>query len=448
VPRIENASINAPALMVAIALSMVCGVACGLIPAFSFSRPDLRSSLANVTRTATGNHGRMQARVVVAELAAATAMLAGAGLLARTVFALNRVDTGFAVHETIAIGFGIAPDRVFLSTDDDSTRSAKRVAFFNTLNEQLSAVPGVRGVAQMWPLPLTPARGNNPVFLEGIPDTILAERRFVSANLFGVMGIRIVEGRSFTPEEDRPGAAPAAIISETMARRAWPNQSAIGKRLSYFGGDHRIVGVAADLRDEDLQRHTKDAFYIPQQVAGRVEDTFILRTNGDLRSIVQALRERVRLVHPALTVTLARPMAEFFQDEIASQRYRARLTIVFAVLATLFSIMGVYGVITRNVASRTRELGVRIALGARPQGTLWLIVGQALRLGLLGTLIGTGITLVATRNMANLLYGVRPFDPVTLFGATLLLLSAAALAALPPAIRAARADPVEALRAE
>jgi ABC-type antimicrobial peptide transport system permease subunit len=141
-------------------------------------------------------------------------------------------------------------------------------------------------------------------------------------------------------------------------------------------------------------------------------------------------------------------MSEFVQDEIASQRYRARLTIVFAGLATLFSIMSVYGVITRNVASRTREMGVRIALGARPRGTLWLIVRQALRLGLFGTLIGAGITLALTRSIATLLYGVRPFDPLMILGTTLLLLLAAALAALPPAIRAARANPVEALRAE
>jgi predicted permease len=448
VPRIAHAGIDAKALVFAVSAALGCSILFGLIPALNFSRADLRRSMTITTRGSSGDRGRVQGTVVVAELALATVLLVGAGLLARTVIALNAVDPGFAANETLALRFSLPASRLFKDVGNDSARSAAFDALYTRMLDEFGSLPGVRAVALTDNLPLSPDRGNNEVQPEGYDEYIIAERRFVSPNYFDVMGIRLVEGRSFTVGEDRPDAPGTMVISEGLARLAWPGESALGKRVRYWGRETRVVGVAADIRDEEVQNGTTYAFYVARRGAGQIGGTFVLRAEGDPSALAPALRQRVREVHNDIAIISVQPLSELLTEQIASQRYRARLIVVFSGLAALFSLMGIYGVTARSVAARTRELGIRMALGARRDGIVGLVLRQAIRLAVFGAALGIAISLLANRAIEAYLWGVRAFDPLTLIGIALLLGAASVLAALAPGLRASRVDPMEALRAE
>jgi putative ABC transport system permease protein len=448
-PRIGNAAVDLRVMLFAATAAVVCSILFGLVPALRFSRTDLRSSASVATRGSTAARSRIQGVLVVSELALATLLLVGAGLLVRTFFALNAVDPGFAAESTLAVRMTAPSSRIAPEAANDSARVLAVSALYDRVVEELATIPGVSGVALTSNLPLSPDRSNNDVNLEGIDEPVVAERRFVSADYFDVMGIRIVEGRGFTPEEDRSDAMGTAVISEGLARLAYPDGSAVGRRLRYWGERETvIVGVAADIRDEDVHDETSYAFYVPRRQAWQAGGTIVLRTAVDPMTVTGAVRQRVRGVHEAIAIIAVQPLSELVSDQLANERYRARLVSVFALLAALFSIMGVYGVTARGVAARTRELGIRMALGARPTGVLGLVVGQALRLGVIGAAAGIVISLIATRALESYLWGVARTDLATLSIIAVSLGTASALAALLPARRAARVDPQTALRTE
>lgn len=448
VPRIAEAAVDPRVLTFGVTLSLICGLLFGLIPALGFSRADLRSAMSISTRGSTGNRHRLQSVVVVGELALATVLLVGAGLLTRTLLALNAVDPGFAASETVALRMAIPFNRIMQDFQGDSARLAAADAFMQSLVEQLRAVPGVRGVTLTSNLPLSPDRSNNDVQAEGYDEPIIAERRFVSHDYFDVMGIRIVQGRAFDASEDRPGVPGTVVVSEGLARQAWPAGDAVGKRFGYWGRENIVVGVAADIHDEDVKASTSLSFYAPRRQAGQLGASYVIRTDGDPLRVIPALRGRVREAHSAIAITAVQPMSELVADQVAEQRYRARLILVFAGLAALFAFMGVYGVTARTVASRTRELGIRKALGAAHRGILRLVLRQALRLAVLGGALGILISLLATRSIEAFLWGVPRTDLFTILGIVIVVAGASVIAALPPGRRAARVDPMVALRAE
>jgi putative ABC transport system permease protein len=449
VPRIGDASVDLRVMLFAAMTAVLCSALFGLVPALRFSRTDLRSSASLATRGSTAARSRVQAALVVSELALATLLLVGAGLLVRTFLALNAVDPGFAAESTLAVRMTAPSSRIAPEAAGDSARILAVSALYDRVMEELATIPGVSGVALTSNLPLSPDRSNNDVNLKGVDEPVVAERRFVSADYFEVMGIRIVEGRSFAPEEDRADALGTVVISEGLARLAYPAGSAVGRRLRYWGDRETvIVGVAADIRDEDVHDETSYAFYTPRRQAWQAGGTIVLRTTVDPVTLTSAVRQRVRGVHDAIAIIAVQPLSELVSDQIASERYRARLVSVFALLAALFSIMGVYGVTARGVAARTRELGIRMALGARPTGVLRLIIGQAVRLGVIGAVAGILISLAATRAIESYLWGVARTDLATLVIIAVSLGAASALAALLPARRAANVDPQTALRAD
>jgi predicted permease len=449
VPRIEEAAIDPRALAFAVGLSVLCGIVFGLAPALGLSRPGLHASAGSRSRRTTNT--RLQKTLVVTELALATLMLVGAGLLGRTFLALDRVDLGFAASETLALGVTTPDRRLFVGVDmrDAAAVDAAVEAYYRVLVDPIRSLPGVRDVAITSNLPLSTDRSSSDVEPEGyFGPPLVAERRFVSPNYFSVLGLRFIEGRAFTPAEDQPGSEGKVVVSESLARAAWPGESAIGKRFRYWDRDNVVVGVAADIHDEQVQARTSLAFYAPRLQAGEPGGRIVIAVAGDPTAVLPALRERVREADAATFINLLRPLSDFASAQIAGQRYRARLILVFSTIATLFSLIGVYGVMTRSVAARTRELGIRQALGARRDGLVAVVLGQALRLSVLGGAIGVGVSLVVTRAIEKYLWGVEPTDLITLLGAGLLLTAASALAALVPALRAGRADPLQALRAE
>lgn len=447
VPRVAEASVNLRVLGFAVAISVLFGIVFGLIPALAYSRADLRRAMTTTARGSTGSSGRLQATVVVAELALATVLLVGGGLLGRTVLALNAADPGFAVSETLGLRLSI-PFSQALSGLEGDARVEAADAYYRRLLDGVGEVRGVRAAGMTDVLPLSPDRGNNEIMAEGLTEPLLAERRFVSANYFTLMDIRIVDGRTFEETDDRPDAPLHVIVSEGLARRAWPDGSAVGRRFNYWDREGVVIGVAADIRDEDVRSGTAFAFYVPRRQAGQLGGSIVLRTDGDPVSVIPALRQRIREIDPGIAVIAATPLSDLLREDIAAERYRARLVLIFSALAGLFAVMGIYGVTARSVAARTRELGIRKALGAPRAGILGLVLGQAVRLAMVGAGLGVLISLLVTRGIEAYLWGVPRTDALTLLGIAALLGAASVLAALAPGRRAARIDPNQALRME
>lgn len=449
VPHIEAAAVDARALGVAVVVAGACGILFGLAPALLFSRTDGQGAMGGTRAGSRRGRARIQGLVVTGELALATVLLVGAGLLGRTVLALGSVDPGYAIDELVTVRMSIPLERMLAGMEDVQRQEAAVLSFYDDLRSEIEALPGVAGAAYTSNVPLSGDRSNNDLNPEGYQgEPIIAERRFVSHDYFDVMGIDIVEGRAFDPSDDQVDAAGTMVISEGVARLAFGEGSAIGKQITYWGRPATVVGVARNIRDEAVDRGTDLAFYVPRRQSGQYHGQLVVRAGGDPVALVPALRRRIQELDPGVAILSVQPMAANLDSEIAAERYRARLVIVFSALATLFALMGIYGVTARGVASRTRELGIRKALGAEGQSVLGLVLRQGVRLAVWGGALGFLLAWAGSRLVASYLYGVGSSDPVTILGTAVVLGAASMLAALAPGLRAARVDPVEALRAD
>jgi putative ABC transport system permease protein len=449
VPRIASAAIDLRALGFGVAVALGCGVLFGLVPALFSSGGDSGVARSGSRGGTNSGRARLQGVLVVCELALATVLLVGAGLLGRTVLALDAVDTGFDVDRLVAVHVAIPFERLLSGVDDVDERSSLVRGAYDEVMQAVLAVPGVEDAAWTSTMPLTSERGNNDIEPEGYEGAdLIAERRFVSGNFFDVMGMEMVEGRAFTTADDRPGGAPVMIVSEGVARAAWPNESAIGKRVTYWEREMTVIGVAPTVRDEGVRAGTEFAFYVPRLQAGRAWGNLVVRARAEPLSLAPSIREAIWAVDRGIAVPSIRGFSEHFAAEIASERYRARLVLVFSGLSALFALMGVYGVTARSVAARTRELGIRVALGAERASVMGLVFKQALRMAIYGGLAGLVAAWFVTRALEGYLWGVEPTDPLTIVGTAFLLAAASVVAALAPGRRAARVDPIEALRAE
>lgn len=450
VPRIASVSVDFRTLLAALALAAACGVVFGLAPALSLVRG---AALHQSTRGSTTRMGFGQTSVVVGQIALATVLLVGGALLARTLVALNHVNTGFRAENLLAAR--LSPPFYKFRDYGDSANTAIE-SYYQRIIDEVRAMPGVVDVAMTSVLPLTSDRGNNDVVPEGwAPNThemLVAERRFVSGNYFGLMGIRILDGRAFTADDDRINAPQTMIISEGLAKHVWPNESAVGKKISFWGRDPSlVVGVAANVNDESLESATGFAYYVPAHQlssSGPAVGNLLIRTKGTPASIAAGLRERIWGIDRAIAVPMVMSYDQILATEVSQQRFRARLMGVFCTLATLFAAMGVYGVMSRSVARRTREIGVRVALGAEPRQLLGSVMRQAVVLAVAGGVIGVGVGLASGRAIERLLYGVKADDPLNAVLVAALMCAVAAAAAFFPGRRASRVSPMVALRAE
>jgi putative ABC transport system permease protein len=450
VPRLAEVVVDGRILGFAIALSVVCGIASGLVPALSLSATELAGSMGTL-RTLGGRRARLQAGLVAGELALATVLLVGGVLLTRTVSALNRVDPGFDHEGLVNVSIALPSNR--FRDEEGAFDSQAAWTYQREIADALSSLPGVQRAVTASAPPFFGWRANNGVLPEAWPDPDnppVAERRFVSPGYFHFMGIPILEGREFEPAEDDPEGDPVVIVSRGLAELAWPGESAVGKRLEYFDNrDARVVGVAGDIRDEQLQRTTELAFYAPTRQGGGAGWPLIVRTaSGGASDLIPGIRERIWSVDPDLPITRAVTTEELMADQLAEQLYRARLMTVFAGLAGFFAMLGIYGVTSRSVRRRTREMGLRVALGAERSQVRRMVTVEAMRLALVGVVLGLVGALAVGGALERFLWGVTRTDPLTLVAVGLGLPLLAGLAALPPARRATRVDPLVALRAE
>jgi putative ABC transport system permease protein len=455
VPRLAQARVDGPMLGFMLAITLAAGLLFGLAPALRLAARPPHAPLKE-GRTGGVHRDRLRSTLVVAEIALALLLLTGAGLLLRSAAALNRVEPGYDPT-------GVVAARVSLPTTGYEAPEQARTAF-ERLAQRLSAAPGVSasGVASVAPLEGGSSNGLTP---EGHPfdiaSAINSDLRIVSPGYLAAMRIPLHRGRGFT-DEDREGAPLVMIINDRLAREAFPGQDPIGKRIACCSSDSdggpswkTVVGVVADVRARDMSQPAEPEFYLPlAQAPDPAWDwiqrsmTVAARGSGDPIRLVPGLREAVRGVDPAVPLYQVGTMDDRITRSLAQARFSTALLTAFGAVALLLAAIGVFGVISYGVSQRTREIGVRVALGADTGDVVRLIGRSAARLAGTGLLIGLGAALVATRLLGALLYQVSPTDPPTfVIGATVLGLSALAAAAL-PALRAARLDPATALRAE
>ncbi len=444
-PRLEEARVNGPVLLFALGVCCATAIAFGLAPALYASRGHLRSDLGQGARGSSDGAARTRLRVLfVAEAAVALVLVTGAGLLVRSLGRLLGVDPGFRAQGVMTI-----PVEVPVLRYGEPARQAE---FFAQLLQRLGGLPGVKAVAATSYLPL--AGAYRFVFFcpegrvcQGIgKDPVIAQSQ-VTPGYFETLRMRILRGRSFEAR-DTADSAPVVIVNETTVRRYWPNADPIGKHLANSRDrvQREVVGVVADVSLRALGAPKADQMYLPLSQSPWPAMTLILRGEADARPLVDEARREIAGLDPDIAISGARPMDEVVSGSLAQPRLIAWVVATFAALSLLLASIGIYGVMTYSVVERTREFGVRMALGASPREILRLVLREGMSLTLGGVGLGYLCSLVLTRLLAGLLFGVDAADPLTFATAGIVLTITAFLACYLPARRGMRLQPIRALR--
>jgi putative ABC transport system permease protein len=452
--RIEDVGLDLTAVLVAGLISLAVTVLFGLIPAWQMRRVATFAALkqGGPGRTADGGASRARDVLVAVEVALATVLLVGAGLLVRSVVGLLNVPVGFQTDHLLTA-------RITLPRPNDPARAAyldpaRRVAFYRETLRRIAALPGVERAAMSTQIPM--GGFNPPLFVEidgrdaGSSTLRPVMHSFqVSPSYFETMGVRIVRGRPFA-ESDRTGAEPAAIVSETAARMFWRGQDPIGARVRLTPGAPwiTVVGVAGDVLNRRLSEAPQPILYQSLEQSSDLSLALLLRFVGDRPNLGEDVAREVRSVDPDLPVYAVRTMPELLGTAVAQRQFLMRLLVAFGALATALALLGIYGVMAYSVSQRTREIGIRMAIGARQIDVSRMVMRRGMALTSAGVIAGIAGSLGLSRLIRSQLFGVQPSDPTTMASVLVLMLVVAAAAAYLPARRAARVDPVVALRSQ
>jgi predicted permease len=452
-PRQQEIGFDLRVLGLALLATLTAGIVTGLVPAMHVWRTSLIGAFHDGGKGVTEGSARkrMRSALVTAEVTLALVLLAGAGLMARTMIKLSEVNPGFAIE-------GVAVADVSLAGTPHATPAA-RLTMFRRVRERLASMPGVTAVSAINHLPLAGDRWTLGYTIDGRPlpdigDRLSAVYRVVDAGYFAAMGLPIVAGREIT-DTDGESALPVAVINKAMADRRWPGESPIGRRIHLPGPSNvqvpiTIVGVAADARQSDWISAPEDEVYVAfAQRAGEfglTSLTFVVRTSVDAGRVAAGIPGEVAQLDRTVPVSDNTTMEAIVTEELWRERLTAELTWIFAAIALGLAAIGVYAVVAYSVARRTREFGVRVALGATHGSVLRLALVEALMPVALGAILGVMIAIASARFVETLLFEVSALDPLALGGAVLSLLFIAIAAAWIPARHASRLDPVSALR--
>jgi putative ABC transport system permease protein len=450
ISQAESIGIDGKVLLFTALVAVVTGLIFGLAPAAQASNFSLNDTLKEGGRDAAGGSKgvRLRGLLVIAEVAVSFVLLIGAGLLISSFLHLRNLDPGFRADHLLTAKIDLPelkyPDR------------EHRIPFFDDIIRRVSALPGVQSAAIAGNLPLTYDGDSMYVGVEGIPDPPPDQQRDViyraiGPGYFSTMGIPLVRGRDFT-EQDTTDTGYTVVVSEKMAKHFWPGQDPIGKRLKPGSTTsdspwREVIGVVKDVRQNDFVADPKLQMYMSyRQLKFLAPNALVVRTSVDPMSLAIPLRNAVWAVDKDQPVSNIRSMEEIVAAAMARQRFSTMLLGIFAALALVLAAVGIYGVMSYSVAQRTREIGIRLALGAQRTDVLKLAMGQGLRLVIIGVGIGLVAALVLTRVMAGLLFGVSATDPVTFVTISFVLLAVAMLASYVPSVRAMKVDPMVALR--
>ena len=449
VPRLSQTRLDIPVLCFALVITVATGLLFGLLPAWQSARQALHQTLKEGGRSTAGpGRERLRKTLLVAEVALSLVLLIGAGLMLRTVYELVHVDPGFASENLLIMQMNLPRT---------SYDEARRRVFYNECVTRVESLPGVRAAGLTLSLPIDGSNWNS-VFIAADkpvpPRPQLPSSAFtpVSANYFTAMGIRVRQGRVFT-DADTTDQPAVAVINETLARRLWPGEDPIGKRLKQGWPEDKtpwreVVGVVADVKLNGVNRDTPLQTYLPLAQESPPFVGLVVRTSGEPLQLAATVEGAIHSIDKDLPVFEVRSMDQLMSLAIGQQRLALVLLLGFAGLALLLAAIGIYGVVSYSVSQRTHELGVRLALGAQAGDVLRMILGQGLKLALIGIAIGLGTALALTRWMEALLFGVRPADPLTFTVIAVVLMLVAMLACWIPGLRAAKVDPMVTLRYE
>jgi predicted permease len=443
--------------------SLLTGLVCGLVPALQSTRPDLVGALKNETATARRSRFDLRRILVVAQVAISLLLLIGAGLFVRSLSNLQNLDPGF-VRESVLL--------VNVSPQSSGYQGQRLRDYYERLLAKTSAYPDVRVASLASITPLAGSRWNQDVAIQGYqwkPDEKpYIDFNAVSPRFFETLGMPIIAGRDFR-EQDSPAVTPdpkpkpdpadkskgprVVIINETMAKRFFSRQSPLGARLCRddkfkMEESYEIVGVVKDAKYFGVREATESMIYVPVWRDGSGGRTLCLRTTGRPERLVAAVRREAAALDPAIPVLQTLTLADQFDNNIAQERMLTTLGGFFGALALLLAALGLYGVMAHAVTRRVREIGIRMALGARAPEVRWMILRETLLMVSIGALIGIPAALALTRMLASFLYGLTPQDPLSIAASTAILLAITALAGYIPARRATRVDPMIALRYE
>jgi putative ABC transport system permease protein len=452
VPRVAPVSVDGYALSFALALSIVTGVLFGVVPAWQASRPELQNTLKDNTRGATGDGQRHFARsgLVLAEVSICLVLLVGAGLLFRSLMTLIDMPMGFTTSRMLTMS--VAP------TGENYRSPGQFLAYWERVLERVKGVPGVEQVALTGGLPM----GGGMSVLSYQPDN-QPEMPFnrqpvsnyvdVGAGYFSTMGIPVLRGREFGPN-DMTLDPRVIVINEAMARRDFPSEDPIGHRFS-FGPDDKgnpqwleIVGVVGNVRQYRADQEPVPMTYAPSSSAPSRAQNLMIRTAGDPLAVAGGVRGALQSLDASLPISPPRTLDDVVGASLTQRRFNMTLLIAFAVIALILAIAGIYGTVAYSVAQRTQEIGIRVALGASSREILGMVLFGSLKPVIAGLGIGLVLALALTRLLEGLVYGVSTMDPLTFVSLPLLLGVVALLAGLFPALRATRVDPLEALRVD
>ena len=451
IPRAIHVGVDWRVLAFTLSVTLLTGLLFGLFPALQLSKTDLTESLKE-GRGAGGaaRKNRVRGALVIAELAIAVVLLVGAGLLMQSFWRLQHVNSGLQAQNVLT--FSVSLPEVRYSSE-------KQARFYRDLAARLRVLPGVQSASAALPLPLSGDRFGISFEIDGRPvarkDQPSADVFLTEPDYFRTMGVPVLKGRDFELRDDH-NSTPVVIVSDTFARQFFPGENAIGKRIkpgiSSWEDDpaqmREIIGVVADIRNRALNTEPKPVYYLPQSQVPFSELTVVVKTSNDPRALVGSVTREVQAMDSDLPVFSVKTMDEYVSSSVAAPRFNTTLLSIFAIVALVLTVIGLYGVMSYSVAQRTNEIGIRMALGAQTRDVLGLIVKDGVKIVVIGLLLGMGGALALTRLLETLLFGVTTRDPVTFLFIAGLLSLVAMLACCIPALRATRVDPLEALRCE
>jgi putative ABC transport system permease protein len=465
-PRMDEIRVDGRVLGFAVSLAVGTALLFGILPSLHFSRPDLQGSMKDI-RTVTAGSARRRIRngMVVVEVALSVVLVVGAGLLARSFVSLLGVDPGFEKENVAAL-------QIFRYEDDETPQ--ERQQYFAEALDRIRALPGVQSAGVVSAMPLIEANiaiqqqfhieGRALARPQDAPNTFLA---IASEDYFRTMRIPVLDGRTFEDSDNADGVR-VAVITESLARRHWPNESPIGDRVQLVdddegagadeGGDEgdagstpvswEIVGVVGQVRHDGLDHDSRPEIFLPAAQTSMGSMTFVARTDGDPAAYIQPIQSEIWALDPLQTFYRTATLEELLAKSVAARRFNLWLLGTFAVIALVLAAVGIYGVISYTTRTRTHEIGIRMALGARNDDVLRQVMIRGIQLTGIGIAIGFAGSLGLTRLMSSLLFGISATDPLTFVGVALLLAVVALAATYLPARRATEVDPVVALRVE
>jgi putative ABC transport system permease protein len=451
--RLQEATLDVRVFVWAAALTLLSGVFFGVLPALQASKSGLSGALKGGGRgtSESRDRHRLRSALVVAEMALALMLLVCAGLLVRSFISLRRVDSGVNPSRVVTMQVSLPPGKY--------RELAQRKNLYQQMLERVKGVPGVEAAALTLSLPPDMQSVSDNFSVEGRPprrdsELPVGDMILITPDYFRTLGITVLRGHTFS-ESDREGPPSVCVINETLAREFFPGEDPVGKHLKQGGVDRpindwmEIVGVVGDVKYGGLHAKVQPAYYLPFAQAPWGDMSLVIRSAvGDPAALVPAIREEVWSLDRDLPVARVKTMDDLLSGSVAQPRFRTLLLSVFSAMALLLASVGIYGVMSYTVARRTQEIGVRLALGAQLGDILRLVVGQGMRLVLLGILLGLAGAFALARVMSGLLYGVTATDPLTFAGVSLLLSAVALVACLVPARRATKVDPQVAIRYE